>query len=349
MVPLLALMVLASPPNPKVSPTGELLGRLRDPVVAEAALAVLVARGESSAAALAAKALDAEDLSARGWAIAGLGEIGGPRAARALTALLEDPSELVRVWAAAALIRAARDLDELQGLAPLVEFHPMAQSAFDVRTIELRLAGDLGAAALLTLARDEPSLSVRARNQAQARPVEEIVAAMLEEEDGAVRRDAAALLAELGERGVPVLVKAMRFDPTGTHVPWRGGPLYLPALPWTELEAAELGAALIAWHHWCSTTSRIAKNRALLAEKRIVELGTGSDNRDEERAKIDIALRGLGPVLGWSATQDSSAWITELAMAVGRAEAVRLLEEQGLPRDGDWTRALGPFHDAPSK
>ncbi len=115
--------------------TDELIGDLENAETASAAIDELVRREATTA--LKEVALDAEDLSARGWAIHGLVELGSGEQTLEQVQDDQDNPELVRIWAAAGRIALA-DAEELDQLRPLAWRWPELERPIELREAALR-------------------------------------------------------------------------------------------------------------------------------------------------------------------------------------------------------------------
>ncbi len=133
----------------------------------------------------------AADPNLRASAAAGLGRIGGTQAESALRRLLEDGSEMLRVYALDAL-RAARAVVAVDLLEPLVEAAFTRKGAVAL----LGLSADAGALPILLPLLDDPMAGVRAevaralvelRQGLSARGRPQLVRAAMKRIDGATR------------------------------------------------------------------------------------------------------------------------------------------------------------------
>lgn len=102
-----------------------LVERLRDPVIAERTAEQITKLGEEAVPPLI-KQSQSRDLVKRGWSIVCLGRIGGDDAIEHLKRIHSSKSTpaLVKTWAAAAMIKAARSDVELENLAGLAYGNP---------------------------------------------------------------------------------------------------------------------------------------------------------------------------------------------------------------------------------
>jgi hypothetical protein len=260
---LLLRAATAAEPSPVEKYTAEnvpaLLRELADPAKARQAVAALSSIGEPAAARVAVIAQRDESLARRGWAIAALGNIGGEEAKKVLHRLAADQrqAELIRIWANAALIKQAEP-GELDKLINRLDQHPALERPLAKR-IERSLtqSGEkMDVVALLKLCVNAPKY-----HQVLAQPIlsagpQPLAQAMLQAEDQDVRQKAAGFLGSLEQSGDTTVAAAVAasvaFDPEASEAPWKGGPLFIPGLQWTEHQddAKQLVRHLIAWHEW---------------------------------------------------------------------------------------------------
>lgn len=310
----------------------ELVARLSDPKAAPAALDQLIAKKAEAVPALAGEALEGKDLEARGWAIAGLAEIGGADAVRALVRLTEDGKApaLVRTWAAAARVNLAKSLEELRDLAPLAEAFPAVKRPLTLKVTALASSTKAGAESLLALARGGGPLQQVLAEPILGLGVDPLMEVMTRSKDPDLRQQAAAYLGSLAQRqgkaGNEIVgdavAKAWRFDPKAKDVPWAGGPLYVPNIGWDRPFAMKLTRNLVAWHVWC-----------------------GERGRKDEQKKIHHNLNSwsLASVLGYSMPgwgAEDADWLSVWGAVAGKKEVKALLEEQGLANDPKYQRIL---------
>lgn len=319
---LVAVPALAKTPE-------ELARRLSDPKAADAALDELVAMGKSAVPSLQGEAVEGKDLAARGWAIAGLGEIGGEAAAKTLLDLQEKGKpELVQSWAAAARINAIGELDSLVSMIDLLQRFPATDRPFKEKLKGL-VAKDGGKSAesllrMTTDARLQPVVT----EAVLALGMPKLIDVLTHGKDGTARQQAAAYLGVLGQQqgaaaneivGAAV-VKAYAFDPAMKDVPWAGGPLYVPGIQWDATYAGRVTGALVAWDVWAQR-----------------------NGREEERRKITINLQALAGFVGmqpdWQLTSD---WIRIWSARMGRDKGMEILKAQGLENDAAWLAKLPP-------
>ena len=109
----------------KIPALNVLVSRLGNPATAEQAVEQMSQLGERAVPALLRQSRS-QNLVAQGWAVVGLGRIGGEDAMRHLKQLHSNESipPLVQSWAAAAMVHAARTRGELEELSLLVRGRP---------------------------------------------------------------------------------------------------------------------------------------------------------------------------------------------------------------------------------
>jgi hypothetical protein len=288
--------------------------------LAEEAADQLTALGEEAVPALITQSRSREPIKC-GWAIVCLGRIGGEDATSQLKRIYtsRNTPRLIRTWAAAAMVKAARSNEELNELSRLATDFP-AVSRPIVLEFQRRLREEDGVASVegvLTAASRYPALEQSIAKQIVVIGPQPLLRAMLHAEDQATRRKAAAYLATLGQSPAnhktvaAEIAKALQFDPAAKDAPWHGGPLFLPGIQWPPEEARLLVGNLIRWHLW--------------AERH---------KRSEEVRKIHNNLQSvaLTNAAGYSSTGSpkAKAWLTTWKAVVGREEIRRILAEQGV-------------------
>ena len=197
-------------------------------------------------------------LTKRGWAIVGLGQVGGDKATKFLWNTFRNSRQprLVRVWAAASLMKCTTDEQHFRDLTayaqtesvlvrPLVtQLHAKAKKNPD----KLGLIENL-----ISVSRSSQT-SMREVMSVGARP---FLAVMLRSKSDDSRRLAAGLVATMGsgfkttgyDNVVRELISATRFDPAAKKAPWDGGALFLPAISWQSHDAKKVVRNLVCW--WC--------------------------------------------------------------------------------------------------
>lgn len=295
-----------------------LIVQLGDADVAKNASDQIIAFGPEAVPALITQTRKPE-LITRGWAIVCLGRIGGEEATAHLKRIYtnRNTAGLVRTWAAAAMVKAARSREELGELSQLAKDFP-AVSRPIVLEFQRRLQKEAGfesVEAVLVAASRYPALEKQIAEQLLASGHEPLVRTMVEADDQDVRRKAAAYLATLGRAPdaqdiAADVANALRFDAEAKTVPWHGGPLFLPAIQWPSEEAQLLVGNLIRWQLWSERRKRTAELRQIHNNLRSVALARAA---------------------GYSTTRSLRArdWLSNWKVVVGREEIKRILVEQG--------------------
>jgi hypothetical protein len=266
----------------------------------------------------------------RGWAIIALAEIGGKEADDWLAKVQSDPKHpmLVRAWAAAARVSMIDTADGLIEKASLVSEFPSLGRPIGMRLVELlRQGNDVPAEGMLSVTLKVPQLQQSLAPAILALGSKKLSTVMVTSRDQSVRYHAAAFLGTLsqqGDRGVgTAVITAYRFDPDATDVPWHGGPLYVPGLNWSRNQARALVGQLIAWHVWCDRHGRPAEQRQI------------------HNNLMSNSLAGAaGYQLNRITKSDTVTWLTTWGKAVGRAEMLRMLKEQGVESNSKYSSAL---------
>ena len=263
-----ASMLAATSGRAWASDVDRLIDQLGDNTTSAAAVAKLIALGEKALPDLLDEAFDGTDAARRGWAIVCLGEIGGPTVGRELEKIQKNANHgmLVRTWAAAARIKMAKSFDDYVALAPLAGTFPALQRPLGMG-IASALAGDSGpkdVGKLLEIAANNYKLQQVLTPAILGFGAKPLVKTMITHSSQNVRRQAAAYLATVAQRGddsvALEVMKAYSFDVQAKDVPWAGGPLFLPSLNWKKYKdgfiARELVANLISWHVWADVRKK---------------------------------------------------------------------------------------------
>jgi len=184
------------------------------------------AMGDVGTPILAIIAADSQtDLATRGAAIVGLGDLGTDDARMELDRLIrETDTALVKAWAGAARIQAARNAEDLLALSWLVQQVPATGRPFR------DALGRVGARELVALTYTAP--------------------------DNASRMAAASAAATVGA-GDPdavagSVIATLRYTDRDAEIPWAGGALYIPSMTWSRADATTLVRELIGWYLHCS-------------------------------------------------------------------------------------------------
>ena len=293
-----------------------LLRRLDDAATARDAVKELAAAEEAALPRLVRIAVGDRDLTRRGWAIAALVRIGGEPARRCFSEIQSNRRQpkMVRLWAAAALIKTADTAGRLEQSAELLDEYPALDRPV-AKSIERIFAAEgevLDVAVLLGLAERNEKFQQSLAGFILDAGAAPLVDAALTAERSSVRNKAAGFLAALdrqGDREVGgAVAAALQFDPGREEVPWNGGPLFVPGLRWEKEDAQRLTAALIGWHAWC-------ESKKLADEQKKINIVLGS---------VSLAGAAGYNALGQSGVS-SRQWLAELQRALGRQRAEQLL------------------------
>lgn len=330
---LLALMVAPAAASAKT--VAELAAKLSDPKGAQAALDELITKKQEAVPALIGEAMEAKDIEARGWAIAGLAEIGGDAADKALVKLTDDTKHpmLVRTWAAAARINMAKSLDEIAALASLSQTFPAVQRPLTMKVTSLASSGKMGAETLLALAVTNPQLQQILAEPIMNVGIDQLVDVMAHStntKNGDLRQQAAAYLGAVAQRQGKAgnelvgdaVAKVYKFDPAAKDVPWAGGPLYVPNIGWDKQFATKLTRTLVAWHVWCGEKGREA---------------------DQKKLHHNLNSYNLAQLVGYNFPgwgTENADWLPIWGKAVGKKEVQKILEEQGLENNPKYKKVL---------
>jgi hypothetical protein len=330
----LALMLLwpAVAPAASLSELGQALS-VKDQ--AQGALAQLVAQKAEAVPTLSAIAVDSHDVTARGWAIVGLSRIGGVAAEKPLIRILHDGQQpvLVRTWAAAARVEMAPDLDSVLELMPLAREFPAVRRPMTMRVTQFAQTSTPKPAQtehLLEAATQDYELQATLAPLILSVGPEALVQVMVHGANVNTRQQAAAYLAtyaqQKGEPGAEAVGAAVNrayaFQPSASAVPWFGGPLYVPGIPWTKTPATKLVGSLIAW--------------VVFAERK------GSPEQIQQ-INNNLNSLGLGNVVGYQPNWNQESgliWLQTWRNVAGKDGVRKLLSEQGLENDPKYQSVL---------
>ncbi|MCP3918052.1 MAG: DUF2330 domain-containing protein [bacterium] len=268
---------------------------------------------------LLAQAREGTSLIARGRAIASLAERGGEAAERGLRALQDArDTALVRIWASAALVRLADSSSELAVLSARTASDPVLVRPVASRWLALLRDSnaEVALADVLEALGSSYPLQQRVLPGLLERPTAEFLDVMVGADAQNARNQAAACIATLqtqGREGLAAAVLArLKFDAEAKNVPWSGGPLFLPSLPWTKEEGRALARALISWHVWC-------ERNGLHPEQLQIHNNLNS-----------WALANAAGYPMPSRVLDSTSWLFVFADMAGAVELGAMLAELGL-------------------
>jgi hypothetical protein len=323
-----------------------LIEDLADGEKAADAVEALVKTGEPAVKHLLGEAIEGRDLATRGWAIVALTEIGGPQVAKAMQALHGNGKQnmLIRTWAAASRIQQAKTVDAVTQLAGLVGSFPAVGRPLSMRIVDAAGGDTSKVETMLMVSYRYPVLSKQMIKPILAGGSGPLIKAMLESKDQQIRRQAAAFLGTLANRGEPIgalVAEVYAFVPGATQPPWEGGPLFLPALgqaafrgrgrggrmwggggggSWPKADAVVLTKHLVAWFVWSDRRNRQDLKQQIINNLRSIGLANVTGFRPQ----------GMG----------SPQWIPPFAQAFGIDAAEKLLEAQGLRGDAKYIDAL---------
>ncbi len=314
-----------------------LVRQLSDAEVAADVLRSIVAHGDAAVALLHGEAAEGADMTARGWAIVALGEIGTKSADENLQRLNDDANQpmLVRTWAAAARIVLCPDAATLIERANLASAFPAVGRPLAMRLVALTSVDgkQLDAVQLLRAVAQVPQFQSALAPAILATDPKELATVMLRHEVANLRIAAAQWLATMTAQSgdekrtaevAETVAGLVAFDAKAKLTPWHGGPLYVPTLSpqWPQAEARRLVGSLIAWHIWCDRR----------------------EDRDEQR-KIDNALASINlaraagfPIQGVGTS--TTNWLAIWSNVVGRDSVVEMLRTQGVEEFGPYAEAL---------
>ena len=294
----------------------------------DAAIEALVALGDRAVEPLVAEARHGEDLTARGWAIVCLSEIGGDKAYRRLADIHDDRRRpaLVRTWAAAARVKLAQGTRELTALSGLVNELPALGRPIAKRVVALHAAdGSTSVGDLIALSIRVPQLQAALATPILASGPKPLIEAMVGAEDTNVRRQATAYLATLSMQGddrvAGSVVDVYRYKPGETSVPWQGGPLYVPAISWPKVEARQLTKNLIKWLVFCERKGLAGETRQIHNNLRSIALARAAGYQ----------LRGSG---------DSRSWFKTWGQTFGRKSLEAIFDQQRVTNQDPFRQVL---------
>jgi hypothetical protein len=117
----------------------------------------------------------------------------------------------------------------------------------------------------------------------------------------------------------------IKFDVEAQKLPWDGGALYVPSLPWSQTEARELIGQLIRWMVWCSRRNNQAGQTQI--------------------ANVISGASSLLQVAGASQLANSSSadgCLEQWRTIVGVGETRKILAEQGLTKLPQYQQYVAP-------
>ncbi len=316
---------LASAEQEQVMVARSLESGLENFKTAPAVLAKLIRRGPRGVDDILDYIADSQHLEGRGWAIVALADISGAKARRGLGKIHTNTAlpMLVRTWAAAARVRVTRKPAALQSLTSLMYQFPAVKRPLGKRIAQL-LARDKSKDAaenLLVAVSRMPQLRGQLQGAIMALGPRKLVRAMTRSKKQQARRMAASYLATMAakpnSRVARAVVRAYRFRRRASQVPWAGGPLFVPALRWTQAQARALVGNLIRWHLWADLKGKRAIQRQLHNNLRSLQLARAAGYRSP----------------GWNSNTSTKVWLRTWRQVVGERGIRKILREQRAQRN----------------
>ena len=324
----------------RITPNSEnldLIDLLGDPKQADQAAEAVIKRGKKIVPDLLGEAYEGNDLALRGWAIVCLAEIGDPSADKRLNELQNDAKQpmLVRTWAAAGRVKIAQSTDELLVLAKAIPQFPAIGRPIGLRLVEkLKEKGDdTTAEDILNVTVTVPQLQQSLAPAVMAQGADSLVNAMASAKNQNVRRQAAAYLGTLAQKGdkkvAGKVVEKYAFDAKAKDVPWKGGPLFVPGLQWDKENARALVGDLVAWHLWAE------RNKA-----------NNGNAMNALQTQIHNNLRSiqLARVAGYQSpgfqNVSTDRWLQTWGGTIGKDGLEKLLKAQGVDQEPRYKKIL---------
>ena len=298
-------------------------------------------------------------VTARGWAIVALGEIGGLEVDEALLSIHKNSSnrpappnafggrrimpggiyapqsqpateeELVQTWAAAARIAMCRSADSIIEKASLINQFPSLARPISQRLVAEMSDVDTPVEKMLEVSMNVHQVAGPLAPAILARGAEELIATMSTHSDQNIRRQAAAYLANLGAEDLEGVAKDVigkyQFVSNADTVPWAGGPLFVPSISWSKQHATDLMRELVAWDIHSAQVDDMNLQRQLHNNLRNLA------NR--------LGIRRGSEGFNWQFNSPRE-WFEMWGKIAGKAEASELLDQVGVPKDSPYWRAL---------
>lgn len=312
-----------TPPN--TNTIKQWVKQLGNKATAQQAITSLKQAGEPAVPFLIGSAIEGPALPPRGWAIACLSHIGGPKAIQALQRIYKNRSQpaLVRTWAAAGFINQLKNIKQLDRTLSGMRDIKALQRPVLKRIEALVLNGTQTKQSKLT-----HLLSLTRQYKYQKlltpvilkQPVSDLVQVMLTGKDNFLRRRAAGYIASFRSRSsqktiARTLVKQLRFRSSATQPPWRGGALFIPSLYWRAQRkyAKQMVDQLMRWMLFCSAKRDAGCQRQI------------HNNIRSFRLAYAVGYRPT-----WS-QRGAGAWLRVWKRIKGREHIRRMFKQQGLP------------------
>lgn len=278
-----------------------------------------------------------ESTTKRGWAIAALAEIGGQDIDEYLLNVHADDNQeqIVRTWAAAARVSMTRTVNGLIEKANLVAQFPALGRPIGIRIVE-KMSDDASQGdpeKVLGVTQKVPLLQEALASTIMAFGPKKLTDVMIQSKDTNIRRLAAAYLGTLAQQGngdevASEVTRQLKFDIDASEVPWDGGALFVPGIQWSKEDARNLVGQLIRWNLWCDRKGKTQEQRQI--HNNIRSLG------------LARAAGYTSP--GWNDV-DCVAWLKAWGAAVGREEILKILKEQDVDNNPEYSSVLGNLDD----
>ncbi len=325
------LLVLACVAPVLADEIEDLVADLADPDKAAVASEALIARGPEAVPALIGEAWEGQSVTARGWAIVCLTEIGGDDVRESMQRLHVDRKQpdLVRTWAAACCVQLAPDAEALLDLVALSQSFPAL-----VRPLGMRLGEALAAetdgkllARLLSISNQFPDLQPALIPAILAQGPQAMCKVMLTHHANDVRWSATAYLGTMAMQGddsvAGHVADAYRFSNEVEQVPWHGGPLYIPSISYTQEAARDLCGQLVRWHLWCERKG----------------LGEEQNQIHNNLRSLELARMAGYESPGWDDI-GTDQWLLTWGRTVGKVALRAILEEQGVAAEARYKKLV---------
>ncbi len=244
-----------------------LLSELQEGADRDAALSRARSLAETAVAELLSIAKSPGQIERRGWAVLCLNEMNTADSLSAMESLANDKDmhALVKTWAASALIGRANNLKALETPSRLCSQLPALRRPLALQIVRLMQKDKSGFTAesmLRMMAENYEMQQTLAPLMLKVKPAE-LIQVQLTSEAQKLRQQAAAWLATLKHHNVDgvedAVITSLTFNRDANEVPWKSGPLYVPALNWNKEKAVQLINELTAWYVWCSANQQTAE------------------------------------------------------------------------------------------
>lgn len=220
----------------------KLIRRLSRPKLVNKTLKTLVKNGNRARRYLIGEVRESPYIERRGWSIVALTDIKGDNVNKTFQLVTRDPKEpkLLRYWTAAAQVKLTNNTKQLSRLAGLLTSYPGLKRPFRLRTLELLQTNKREALHVIF------DLATRNSQLRQAfQPImtkatgRELIPIMLQGKNNSIRATAASYMAmQMNKQPRQTWtdwLRAIRFSRNARRVPWKGGALYTPTIPWNRV------------------------------------------------------------------------------------------------------------------